>query len=317
MSHEPVPTFQRSGRRERLYLAAGHGLPGRAIDVPDRDAALALLRDLARDPWGRGALRQVYADAVGRASVCGESDQAVLEGLSRRLVTGAIRAHSVDLPPAQVPPGSLLPVPEAEPVKPAEKPAEPTWVEVEVRFADSGHPVAGIELTVKPPGGSAAPHTTNGDGLIRIDGIKLSGDCEIKSAIKGVTRAAALSVGGAPPAAPVGPEPAHASYKLVNLTHYKVKTGDSLDSLSKKVGITWKDLAKFNWATDDPKEINKHLRWDVGCTKKSGSNYLFDDTDDPGIILLPEPVELSVSTGTRLSLGVELLTKSQPWIFSL
>jgi hypothetical protein len=70
-----------------------------------------------------------------------------------------------------------------------------------------------------------------------------------------------------------------------------VKKGETLDGLAKGAGMTWKELAKFNWGTDLPGEINQHLRDDVGCTKKTsdGANYVFDDSDDPGIVYIPKP----------------------------
>ena len=308
--------FQRTGRRERLFLDASHHVAGAPVTVTDRAGALALLRDLGRDPWGMAALRRIYAEAVGRSSICAEGDQAMLEGLARRLVTGQIRARSMELPDIEVPAGSLLPVSDGgAPVEP--KPPAPTFVEIQVLFADSGQPAPSLKLKIKPPGGTAAEHTTDSDGLIRIDGLKKDGDCEVTTDIKGVKRSESLVVGGAP-SSPSGDKPKgkQPDYKLIKLSRYKVKTGDSLDSLSKKVGITSKDLAKFNWGTDDPKQINKHLRWDVGCTKKSGENYVFDDSDNPGIILLPEPIDLTAPTGGRTVISVEVLVKARPWIFS-
>ncbi|APR80222.1 Hypothetical protein A7982_05569 [Minicystis rosea] len=310
--------FQRTGRRERLFLEASHHLDGTPVAVPDRSTALLLLRDLSRDPWGMAALRRVYVEVVGRSAICSEGDRAVLEALAHRLVTGQLRVRSVELPDLEVPEGSLLPVSDGgAPVEP--KPPAPTFVEVLVLFADTGQPVPSIKLKIKPPGGSPAEHTTDSSGLIRVEGLKKDGDCEISSDIKGVKRAESLVVSGAPPSAPSGDKPKgkQPDYKLITLTRYKVKTGDSLDSLAKKVGITGKDLAKFNWGTDDPKEINKHLRWDVGCTKKSGSNYVFDDSDKPGLIYLPEPLDATAPTGGRTVLGVETLIKARPWIFSL
>ena len=54
--------------------------------------------------------------------------------------------------------------------------------------------------------------------------------------------------------------------------------------------MTWQELAKFNWQTDVPREINEHLAKDVGCTRKTrdGKNYIFTSEDDPGIIYIPK-----------------------------
>jgi hypothetical protein len=53
--------------------------------------------------------------------------------------------------------------------------------------------------------------------------------------------------------------------------------------------MSWQELARFNWGTDDPREVNHHLRDDVGCWMKTadGANYVFSDFDDPGVVVLP------------------------------
>ena len=77
---------------------------------------------------------------------------------------------------------------------------------------------------------------------------------------------------------------------IVNAKKYKVQDGDSLKSIADKAGISWQELAKFNWGTDDPDKINQFLRIKVGCLNKSkdGKNYVFSSKDDPGIVYLPE-----------------------------
>jgi hypothetical protein len=79
-------------------------------------------------------------------------------------------------------------------------------------------------------------------------------------------------------------------FYLVKAREYKVQDGDSLDNIAVNAGITWQELAKFNWGTDKPKEINKMLQARVGCTSRTtdGLNYIFTSQDDPGIIYIPE-----------------------------
>jgi hypothetical protein len=79
------------------------------------------------------------------------------------------------------------------------------------------------------------------------------------------------------------------NFTIAKVEKHKVKSGESLASLAKGAGISWKDLALFNWGTDVPTEINLRLRDYVGCTKKTkdGHNYIFSDSDHPGILLIP------------------------------
>src|SRR5664279_1200440 len=77
---------------------------------------------------------------------------------------------------------------------------------------------------------------------------------------------------------------------IVKSRKLKVADGDSLKSIADAAGITWQELAKYNFNTEDPDEINIALRDKVGCRKKTkdGYNYIFTSKDDPGIIYVPQ-----------------------------
>ena len=78
---------------------------------------------------------------------------------------------------------------------------------------------------------------------------------------------------------------------ILEITPHKVRTGETLAGLAKANKLSLQMLAKFNWGTSDPAEINRHLQDDVGCTKRTGDgkNYKFDDSDHPGLIYIPRP----------------------------
>jgi hypothetical protein len=97
-------------------------------------------------------------------------------------------------------------------------------------------------------------------------------------------------------------------------TEHKVKAGDTLDSIAKKAGIPWQDLAWFNFGTAVPAEVNRALHEIVGCTKKTqdGKNFVFSDADVPGIIYVPKsPQAFTLDTGAYHKIRVKL-----PEIFS-
>lgn len=88
---------------------------------------------------------------------------------------------------------------------------------------------------------------------------------------------------------------------------YKVKDGDSIQSIAESVGLTWKELAVLNWGTDVPEQINWYLVHYVGCTKKAGEhNYAFSSTDEPGIVWLPYPIP---TQETRVRRGVIFVSR--------
>src|SRR6266851_4252821 len=74
-----------------------------------------------------------------------------------------------------------------------------------------------------------------------------------------------------------------------NFLEHKVKTNETLDRLAKKQGITWQQLAQFNWGTSQPKQINECLHEFVGCKHKTknGKNYFFTSIDSPGLVNIP------------------------------
>lgn len=77
---------------------------------------------------------------------------------------------------------------------------------------------------------------------------------------------------------------------IVLIEQHHVKSGETLAGLAVLYGLTWQQLALFNWNTSDPDEINNHLRDDVGCTALApdGRNYIFSNDDSPGIIHIPK-----------------------------
>ena len=82
---------------------------------------------------------------------------------------------------------------------------------------------------------------------------------------------------------------------LADVQVHKVTKGDSLESLATPVGLTWQQLAEFNWGTSLPARIHEHMRDDVGCTRfaDDGVSLVFDDGDDPGLVRVPRTWRLA------------------------
>lgn len=96
----------------------------------------------------------------------------------------------------------------------------------------------------------------------------------------------------------------HAGCPLVE--EYKVRSGDSIKSVAEAHGMTWQELAIFNWDTDDPDQINWYLENYFICRKKKGANYVFTDEDEPGLLYLPHGVERA---GQRVRRGVYYVSR--------
>jgi hypothetical protein len=73
---------------------------------------------------------------------------------------------------------------------------------------------------------------------------------------------------------------------------YKVKDGDSWETLARANGIAPKALVYFNFNTNNPDEVNWYLRRNTGCKvpTKDGLNWTFSLSAQPGIIYIPAKV---------------------------
>ncbi len=71
------------------------------------------------------------------------------------------------------------------------------------------------------------------------------------------------------------------------IVQYRVRTGDTLESLAASLGCTWQEIARLNWGTDDREHVDWYLEHYVGCTERRGDERVFSDTDQPGVIALP------------------------------
>ncbi len=175
---------------------------------------------------------------------------------------------------------------------------EPTWFELRVLWEDTGDAVSGLPIVLQPSEGGSTMRETDSDGRIRLENI-YGTMCEARSKWDGLTLAdVAAFVGTGEPPVPEdqrGKGPTRrAPRAIAGIERHKVRDGETLETVAGAAGLTWQQLAKFNWGTDDPKAINRHLANDVGCTRRTQDrkNYLFSGDDHPGILFVPRPWRL-------------------------
>lgn len=203
-------------------------------------------------------------------------------------------------------PITALDQPDPAPTPPPPKPPKSlTWIELQFFNDRTGAPVPNLRVVVRNPDGNQNFQTTDSDGLIRIEDIQ-PGTCDAWCEIKGAKLADTLAYAGDGPPAQSAPDDKPASgptlWHFLQVDRHQVKTGQTLESIAKAVPLTWQELAKFNWGTDVPDKINEKLRDEVGCTRKTkdGQNYIFDDSDHPGILFIPKKWEKEgLATGQR------------------
>ena len=279
------------------------------LEFQDTSAAVDFLHAYMDDPVSLMALRELLSEASPSTDITGLEDQDVLAALAGRLVGGQVRVvpSGVSRPAVQagIAAQAVAAATEAEaetgaPAAPAVPQTAVSWIKFKVVEDTTEQPASGVALRITLPNGGETMRATNAEGLIDIQGIEpglcnatsVRGNATLDHCLSFVRLTAEQASAAGNQAGGSGQSPIPAGqYCIANIEAHRVRTGESLASLATDVPMTWQDLARFNWGTTAPDEINEHLRDDVGCTRRTadGNNYIFDDADDPGIIHLPRP----------------------------
>jgi len=82
--------------------------------------------------------------------------------------------------------------------------------------------------------------------------------------------------------------------KRENARKYTPQEGDTLQTIAERETaagnpLTWQEIAKFNWGTDDRDETNAFLRDELGCRlRDADNNFMISADDEPqGELLIP------------------------------
>jgi hypothetical protein len=154
-------------------------------------------------------------------------------------------------------------------------------------------PIPDAVLTLRLADGSQADHITGGDGSVVIAQAPI-GPCTPVVEPGQLAFATTLEVIDVSLREPSLAVPDGAPYerglRLAEVEHHRVRSGETLAGLAEAAEMTWQQLARFNFDTDEPTEINAKLRALVGCRimSKDGKNYQFSDDDEPGIVYIPK-----------------------------
>lgn len=84
--------------------------------------------------------------------------------------------------------------------------------------------------------------------------------------------------------------------KRENAKPYALQEGDTLRTIAERETaagnpLTWQELARFNWGTDDEAEVNAFLRDELGARRRDAdNNFVLAADDEPrGQLLIPAP----------------------------
>ncbi len=271
---------------------------GRPINFQNKTSARLFLQRFLNDHTSMMTLRDIMRNKYFHYDIHRLSNQEIIDQLSGTLACGALKIVKLpDETESWVYKQFFYKEDDYVAPMTTATAKDVNWITFKVLEDTSGMPIPDIMLSIKLPGGATVDKTTNEKGLIEISDIN-EGDCAINTDIKNAKLENTLAfIGMGEPAIDKKKNRIRSSDErsgfryLALVEQHKVKKGDSLDSIATANGLTWKQLALFNWGTDDPQEINEFLRRRVGCTKKTrdGLNYIFGDADDPGILDIPKP----------------------------
>lgn len=191
---------------------------------------------------------------------------------------------------------------------------------------ETWRPLSGIKLSIAPLGEGPTAKETDAEGAAELRGLR-PGTCHVRAVFEGATLDTCYEVvgvdAGPAPAASEGDEPGDDARRFaVALRRHKVATGETLASVAEAYGMTWKQLARFNFGSTAPRDVNRGLRHQVGCREKTAdrANYVFTDDDAPGILFIPEAWDragLSTDRTHTIRLRVPRVERTRQFIFSL
>jgi hypothetical protein len=315
------PTLRSGGKDYHLFGPWDIAPPGAEVPFADVLAVRAFLERLLFSADNELTLQRVLGERRGPfGPPAGEGR--LVDELARLVWSGDLRFVTI----AEVELGVGLA--RAAPAEVARRPEEPvketSWVEFVVVDDATGDPVPNVKLGIALPKKKKADHTTPKSGSVDFDPCD-AGSCSLELDYEGATVGSTLELVGVgePSMTPIVgatfPNKDKKPWRIAQVTRHRVRTGESLQSIAEGAGMSWQDLAKFNFGTESPKEINKALKAQVGCTRKTkDKNYRFDDSDTPGIIYVPQKIEQrGFPTGVTHKLRVRPITKpARPYLFS-
>ncbi len=204
--------------------------------------------------------------------------------------------------------GAFEPTTPIVPAVLAAVPNKTSWIKFKVVHNQTNDPVVGVRLKITTPSKTVRDYQTRADGMIDVQGIDM-GACDVTCDLTEALLAETLAFkgmgttpidvepppeGAERPSASIEDEPLEAQW-IATVERHKVKTGETLEQVAAQYGTTVPELARFNWGTDDPYEINDCLHDYVGSWKKDrdGRSFLLDSMDDPGLIFVPRQWSLA------------------------
>lgn len=183
------------GQLQDFEIRAWHDMRTGEVAMPCHDlpSTLRLLSSLAHDsPLAMDALREAAAASLRAPCLYRYDDQDVLEHLAGQLAAGWLRLVAHERPAGTAfADGTGLALAREQvrddrptlPQRPARQPASiASWIAFQVIDDATGAPVPGVDLHLKGPEAASGSYTTDGEGLVHLDGLP-AGTCDLEQVL--------------------------------------------------------------------------------------------------------------------------------------
>ncbi|WNG57117.1 LysM peptidoglycan-binding domain-containing protein [Archangium gephyra] len=312
----------RDGHREYAFLGFHEPLPsGHELVATGGAAQLeGRLRVLAQDFFNLQTLREV-AQGHAAAEFGPRSTDQLVRQVASQVALGSLRL--VRVPRAPEPTGRYLRH-KPEELTPADFVEETKWLRLQVVDDVTDDPISGLKLSIVLPDGSQKQATTDSSGRIELSSVP-PGYAQVNAALDGATLAETLIfvksgiLASKQPAGRSRKRKTPSGKFLARVVEHQVSDGETLEGIAEQYGLTVDDIARFNWDTTDPDEIQRHLYVDVGCTAKDESGkFTFTRYDDPGVLYIPRPLAMGgLAVEQSHILRVRKPSRSAVFLFSV
>lgn len=201
---------------------------------------------------------------------------------------------------------------DAAPEKGRELDTRAHWIALHVVDDETARPVADVELVVALPDRSETTATTGADGRVELRSAE-TGTATVRSGAHGEYHTTCVTfVGtGRAVARPATQEPEQPirvrgrpvrradKHALVDVVEHRVRDGDTWESVAERYQLDPDHLMRFNFDTTDPIRIQVAMSSHIGCWRRDPDTHdlVFSDSDEPGVLLIPQDWQRSVTTG--------------------
>lgn len=314
----------RHGQREYLLLALHEPLPEgcQAVEAGRGTTLERQLRMLAQDASNLRTLSLLVHSHGLLGQHAARTSEDVVKQAATLLSFGHLRLALAPPPERYVAPAFPEEAPKQEPPV---IPEEDLTLRLQVVDDVSDGPLSGIQLRLQLPDDSEKRATTDSEGRVDLPKVP-KGTFTVLSLIDDATLGTSVALvrtggpwSGQKPVKAGSRSKATSRRVLVKVTEHRVIDGETLDSVAEMYGLTADALARFNWGTTDPDEVQQRLEVSVGCTlKDEGGGFVFSRDDEPGILHIPRPVALSgLPVEQSHILRVRRARRPQPFSFSI